>query len=485
MSTAENIMIATETGTRASASVRALFDAQRADFLASVPPPLEQRRHDLKRLGEAIRRDADTLAAAISADFGHRSRHETEIAEVFPALSAIRETMRHLPRWMRPRAVPAGLEFMPGKARILCQPLGVVGIISPWNYPFQLAVVPLVAALAAGNRVMVKPSELTPRTSDFMAALFSELFPATQVATVTGGAEIGQAFSQLPFDHLFFTGSTSVGRQVMRAASDNLTPVTLELGGKSPAIISDDADLANAAGGIIHGKLLNAGQTCIAPDYVLLPQSRLEDFVALIERTIRKFYPALGANPDYSAIIDGRHYQRLTQYVAEAKTAGARVIEINSAAEALPASARKLAPTLVIDPDDNLAVMREEIFGPVLPIKSYRRIDEAIDYVNRHPRPLALYYFGADAATRDRVLARTVSGGVTVNGTLIHFAVENLPFGGVGASGMGAYHGETGFLTFSHRKSVFFQGRISAAPLLRPPFGRIADLAIRVLRSRF
>lgn len=485
MSIAENISITATASAAADADMRALFDAQRADFGASEPPSLERRRRDLQRLGDAIRREADALAAAISADFGHRSRHETEIADVFPVLSAIRETVRHLPRWMRPQAVAPSIEFMPGKARILSQPLGVVGIISPWNYPFQLAIVPLVAALAAGNRVIVKPSELTPRTSDFLFSLLARLFPATQVATVTGDAEIGQAFCRLPFDHLFFTGSTAVGRQVMRAASDNLTPVTLELGGKSPAIIADDADLANAAAGIVHGKLLNAGQTCIAPDYALLPQDRMEEFVELVQRTVRKFYPRLGANPDYTTIVNERHYRRLAGYVAEARNAGARVIEINPAAEDLPAAERKLPPTLVIEPDETLAVMREEVFGPVLPIMTYRRIDEAIDYVNRHPHPLALYYFGTGAANRDRVLTRTTSGGVTVNGTLLHFAVEKLPFGGVGASGMGAYHGETGFQTFSHRKGVFLQSRFSGTSLLQPPFGRLADLVIGILRSRF
>ncbi len=461
--------------------MRSIFDAQREAFLRAGAPSLQERRADLKKLAAAIGRSGERLTAAISADFGHRSRHETELGELFPAQSAIRHTLRHLTRWMQPKRVAVGLELLPAGARVLYQPVGVVGIISPWNYPFNLAIVPLVAALAAGNRVMLKPSELTPRTSDLIAELLAGVFPIEQVATIVGGPETGQAFARLPFDHLFYTGSTSVGRLVMQAAADNLTPVTLELGGKSPCIVGEDAALARAAESIVHGKLLNAGQTCIAPDYVLLPRQRLDDFVSLLTETVRKFYPTLAQNPDYTSIINERHYGRLAQYVAEAKAKGVRVIEINPANDALPPQSRKLPPTLLIEPGDDLSVMREEIFGPVLPIKTYGSLDEAIDYVNRHPRPLALYYFGADGAKRDDVLRRTVSGGATVNGTLFHFAAENLPFGGVGPSGIGAYHGEFGFQTFSHRKGVFLQSRLSGARLLYPPFGRLTDLMLKVL----
>jgi len=465
-----------------SADMRGIFDAQRAAFLRAGPPPLQERRAALKRLAEAIGRGTDHLAAAISADFGNRSRHETELGEVVPAQSAIRHTLRHLGRWMRPKRVSVGLELMPAGARILHQPVGVVGIISPWNYPFNLAIVPLVAALAAGNRVMLKPSELTPRTSNFLAELLADLFPAEQVATVIGGSETGQAFARLPFDHLLYTGSTAIGRLVMQAAAENLTPVTLELGGKSPCIVGEDATLPSAVESIVYGKLLNAGQTCIAPDYVLLPERMLDEFVGLTTATVEKFYPTLAANPDYTSIVDDRHYRRIAQYVGEAKASGARVVEINPARETLAAETRRLAPTLVIEPPDDLALMREEIFGPVLPIKTYRGLDQAIDYVNRHPRPLALYYFGADGGKRDEVLRRTVSGGVSVNTTLFHFAAENLPFGGVGPSGIGAYHGEFGFQTFSHRKGVFLQSRLNAARLLYPPFGLLTDWMLRILK---
>ena len=468
----------------AHAKMRAILDTQRAAFLRAGAPSLEERRADLAKLVDAIRRNSARLADAIAADFGNRSRHETELAEIFPVLSAARHARKHLPGWMRPKRVPVGAEFMPASARILYQPVGVVGIIAPWNYPFNLAVVPLIAALAAGNRVMLKPSELTPRTADFLAEFLAGVFPFERVATIVGGPDVGAAFARLPFDHLLYTGSTAVGRLVMQAAAENLTPVTLELGGKSPCLIGEDAALPSAVESIVHGKLLNAGQTCIAPDYVLLPEQRLDAFIALTEQTVQKFYPTLKVNPDYTSIVNERHYRRVAQYVAEAKASGARVVEINPGHEALPAETRKLPPTLVIEPGDNLAVMREEIFGPVLPVKTYRALSEAIDYVNRHPRPLALYYFGVDPGKRDEVLRQTISGGASVNATLFHFAVENLPFGGVGPSGIGAYHGEFGFQTFSHRKGVFLQSRLNGAALLRPPFGKLTDVMLKLLIKR-
>jgi coniferyl-aldehyde dehydrogenase len=465
-----------------SSTMRDVFDAQRAAFLRAGAPSLQERRTDLTRLADAIGSNAGRLAEAISADFGNRSRHETELGEIVPAQSAIRHTLRHLARWMQPKRVSVGLELMPATARILYQPVGVVGIISPWNYPFNLAIVPLVAALAAGNRVMLKPSELTPRTSDFLAEFLAGLFPSDKVATIVGGPDIGQAFARLPFDHLLYTGSTTVGRLVMQAAAENLTPVTLELGGKSPCILGEDAALPSAVESIVYGKLLNAGQTCIAPDYVLVPERNLDEFVKLAVDTTEKFYPKLAGNPDYTSIINDRHYHRVAQYVAEAKASGTRVVEINPRQETLPAETRKMPPTLVIEPGEDLALMREEIFGPVLPIKTYRGLDQAIDYVNSHPRPLALYYFGADAANRDTVLRKTISGGASVNTTLFHFVAENLPFGGIGPSGIGAYHGEFGFQTFSHRKGVFLQSRLSGARFLYPPFGRITNLMLKFLR---
>jgi coniferyl-aldehyde dehydrogenase len=464
--------------------LQAILAQQRAAFERAGAPALEERRADLVRLRDAIKHNHGRLADAISADFGNRSPHETEIAEIFPVLAAIRHTLRHLAGWMRSKRVSVSLELMPASARILYQPVGVVGIISPWNYPFQLAIMPLLAALAAGNRAMLKPSELTPRTSDFLAEFLAGLFPRDKVATIVGGPDVGAAFSRLPFDHLFYTGSTAVGRLVMQAAAENLTPVTLELGGKSPCIIGEDAVLTSTVESIVYGKLLNAGQTCIAPDYVMLPESRRDEFIRLAGETVKKLYPTLGGNPDYTSIVNERHYRRILSYVEDAKAKGANVIELNPAHEPLAPAARKLAPTLVIEPADELAVMREEIFGPVLPVKTYQKLDDAIDYVNRHPRPLALYYFGTDTAKRDEVLRRTISGGASVNETLFHIIVEDLPFGGIGASGMGAYHGEFGFQTFSHRKGVFLQSRHNGARFLRPPFGWVTNLLLKVLRSR-
>jgi coniferyl-aldehyde dehydrogenase len=463
------------------AKMRVALETQRAAFLRAGAPSLAERRTDLARLAGAIRTESRRIADVISADFGHRSRHETELTEIFPVLSAIRHARAHLRRWMRPKRMPVGIELLPARAAILHQPVGVVGIISPWNYPLHLAIMPLIAALAAGNRVMLKPSELAPRTAEFLAEFLAGLFPFEKVATIIGGADAGAAFSRLPFDHLFYTGSTAVGRLVMQAAAENLTPVTLELGGKSPCIVGEDASLPAAVESIVYGKLLNAGQTCIAPDYVLLPARQLNTFVDLAVQTVQKFYPTLKDNADYSSMINERHYGRLAQCVAEARASGARVIEINPASEALPPGARKLPPTLVIEPGDELAIMREEIFGPVLPIKTYSWLDEAIDYVNRRPRPLALYYFGADANKRDQVLRKTISGGAAVNTTLFQVAAESLPFGGIGASGIGAYHGEFGFQTFSHRKGVLLQSRLNASRFLYPPFGRVAELMLRFL----
>jgi len=461
-----------------------ILNLQRAAFLRDGAPSLDERRDDLNRLVAAIKDAANDIAVIISADFGSRSAHETIVADIWPVLAGARSTIKHLSGWMKPKSVGVGIELLPGRGHVLYQPLGVVGIISPWNYPFQLAIAPLVAALAAGNRVMLKPSELTPRTSAFLTGFLAKLFPEEKVATVLGGPEVGAEFSSLPFDHLFYTGSTEIGRRVMRAAADNLTPVTLELGGKSPCIIGADADLAAATRSIAFGKFLNAGQTCIAPDYALVPKLKLDDFVAGIEAAIRRLYPTLKANPDYTSIIDARHYARISRLVDEAREHGARVLEINPAAEQLTPEARKLAPTLVIEPPADLAVMREEIFGPVLPIVTYDTLDDAIAFVNARPRPLALYYFGTSAADRDRVLARTTSGGASVNDTLLHVAAENLPFGGVGASGIGAYHGEAGFRTFSHAKSVFLQNRFNAAGILHPPYGRAADFLRRFLLGR-
>ena len=362
------------------------------------------------------------------------------------------------------------------------QPLGVVGVISPWNYPVQLALLPAVAALAAGNRVLLKPSELTPRTSALLERLANDRFAADEFAVVMGGPEVGEAFARLPFDHLFFTGSTAVGRKIALAAADNLTPVTLELGGKSPALVHADADINALAPRLVAGKLLNAGQTCIAPDYVLAPAGRVDAICEALARTVATLYPTLEASPDYTSIVNDRHYARLVALIDDASRKGARIIRLNPGNELLPERTRKLAPTLLVGVRDDMAAMHEEIFGPVLPIESYATLDEAIARINARPRPLALYAFGGDARARERVLRETVAGGVTLDDTLWHFCSEELPFGGVGASGIGAYHGERGFRTFTHEKPVFAQPRVALTGLLYPPYGRRFEAILRLLR---
>ncbi|MEI8326725.1 MAG: coniferyl aldehyde dehydrogenase [Betaproteobacteria bacterium] len=455
--------------------MKTLFDLQRAAFAKDSFPDLAVRLDRLARLKALMVEHEEAMAQAISADFGQRSRHETLIAESFIVLSDIGHTQKHLKRWMKPRRVATALHFLPGSSRIIPQPLGVVGIISPWNYPLQLAIVPTVAALAAGNRVMIKPSELTPRFSDLLGEILAQRFANDECAVVTGDAEIARAFSALPFDHLFFTGSTAVGRHVGVAAAANLTPVTLELGGKSPTIVGADADLAKVAKKLAAGKLLNAGQTCIAPDYVLLPRASLAPFATAYAQAVSQLYPTLEANPDYTSIVNGRHFARITGLVDDARAKGAQVVEINPANEAAAPGSRKLRPTLLLEVNDGMSAMQEEIFGPVLPLLGYDTLDDAIAYVNAHPRPLALYYFGNNRGDTDRVLHETISGGVTINDALLHIVQANLPFGGVGPSGSGAYHGDYGFKLFTKEKPVFIQSRLSGSSLLFPPYGKFTE----------
>jgi coniferyl-aldehyde dehydrogenase len=462
--------------------LRTTLDAQRAAYLRDGAPTAAQRKQTLGRLRQLLIDHQHQVADAIDQDFGHRSRHETLLGETFLTVESIKHTIRHLNRWMQPERRRVPLQYWPARAQLIYQPLGVVGVISPWNYPVSLALTPAAAALAAGNRVMLKPSEYTPATSALLARLLGHAFPAEQVAVVTGDADIGAAFATLPFDHLLFTGGTATGRLIMRAASENLVPVTLELGGKSPALIDTGYPLERAARSIARGKLFNAGQTCIAPDYVLVPAADAERFATLYAAEVNRLYPALIENPDYTAVINQRHYDRLRAVVADARGKGARVIEINPAREDMAAqSGRKLAPTLLLGVTDDMTAMQEEIFGPLLPVKTYRDLDEAVAFINSRPRPLALYYFGSNASRQRKVLAHTTAGGVTINDTLLHYLQEDLPFGGIGPSGMGAYHGRDGFLTFSHRKSVLRQARFNSSALIRPPYGKFIERVIALL----
>ncbi len=450
----------------------------------SSVPTYEERIASLDKLERALLKRKDAIAKAIAGDFGHRSKHETFVADVFVVLGSIKHTRAHLRDWMEPEDRETSFVFMPATCQVVYQPIGVVGIISPWNYPVQLALGPLVAALAAGDRAMIKPSELVPETAALLKDLIAETFPADQVTVITGGAEVGEAFAKLPFDHLVFTGSTRVGKLVMRAASENLVPVTLELGGKSPTIVGPDFNVRVAAERIMAGKAFNAGQTCVAPDYVLVPAAKRDAFVDACKAAMAKMYPALEKNPDYTSIVNDKHYARVRAYVDDAKTRGAKVVELNPAGETLDPSTRKMAPTLVLDPTDEMLCMQEEIFGPVMPVRTYEKLDEAIAYVNEHPRPLALYCFSNDGGTVDRVLSETIAGGVTINETMLHVAQEDLPFGGVGPSGMGHYHAREGFETLSKKKPIFRQSRINTTGLLRPPYGKTADRLMRILLGK-
>ncbi|PHV12935.1 coniferyl aldehyde dehydrogenase [Chitinimonas sp. BJB300] len=452
-----------------------LYARQREAFVADPFPAAEVRRSRLGRLKRVLLKHQDALAKAISADFGHRSVHETRLLELFPSIAGIKHTSRKLTRWMKPRRRGVSIWFMPASNTVIPQPLGVVGIIVPWNYPLFLSIGPLTAALAAGNRAVVKISEYTPRFGEALRLALAEAFDEREVAVLNGGAEVAQTFCSYAWDHLLFTGSTNVGKHVMRAAADNLTPVTLELGGKSPCIVHPDFPIATAAERILHGKCLNAGQTCVAPDYVYVPEGKEAEFIAAAKAVVAKWYPTPGQNPDYTAVINGRHLARLQGYLRDAEEKGAKVQALAS----VDAASGKLAPTVVLGVNDQMTIMQEEIFGPILPVLTYRTLDEPIDYINAHPRPLALYYFDYDNQRIGRMLAATISGGVGINETVMHVGQDDLPFGGVGASGMGHYHGHEGFETFSKLKPVFVQSRLNGIWMMRPPYG---SLVARLLK---
>lgn len=460
-------------------SLSATLSQMKAAHRKAGAPDYETRINYLNALEKMLVSNQDRICEAIDKDFGGRSRHESLVAEVYLTVTSIRHLREHLHEWMATEEREVAWTFLPGRAEVMWQPLGVIGVIAPWNYPIQLALAPLAAALAAGNRALLKPSELVPETSELLRQMIAETFTPDHVAVVTGGSDVAEEFSKLPFDHLLFTGSTRVGKAVMRAAAENLTPVTLELGGKSPAMVGETFPIDVAADRILSGKLFNAGQTCIAPDYVLLPSAKVEAFVAQAKRAVAKLYPALSGNSDYTAIVNDRHHQRLLGYLADATTKGAKVIPL--ADETLSDSSRKIVPTIVVDAPEDALIMQEEIFGPLLPIKTYSTLGEAIAYVNDHPRPLALYCFDYDSVSVSRVLRETISGGVTVNDTMLQFAQEDLPFGGVGASGMGHYHGREGFETFSKKKPVFYQARVNAVGAMRPPFGKALDFFLKMM----
>jgi acyl-CoA reductase-like NAD-dependent aldehyde dehydrogenase len=468
---------------QSAASLREAFERQRRARDTLPPPSHPDRIAALEALERLLAESTAELCSAVDADFEGRAEQETRLLEIFPSLEAARHARRHLRAWMKPRRHATSKWFVPGRSRVVPQALGVVGIVVPWNYPIYLALGPVVSALAAGNRILVKMSEAAPRTGELLARLIGERFDPALIAVINGAPELAREFVALPFDHLLFTGSTAVGREVMRAAAENLTPVTLELGGKSPALVGRGIDAAQAAAKIMFGKCLNAGQTCIAPDYALVPEDRVEDFIAGARAAVARMYPALAGHPQYTAIVNERHRKRLRGWIDAARNAGARIEEINPAREDLSASP-KVAPHLVIGAPEGSPLMREEIFGPVLPVVGYRELGDAIAYVNARPRPLALYVFDHDEPAVDRVLRETVSGGATVNETILHIAQEDLPFGGVGPSGMGEYHGRAGFDTFSKKKAVFYQPRLNLLGLFRPPYGARFERLMKLLSRR-
>jgi len=460
--------------------VQAGFDLLKAAWRAQERPlTLGQRLSLLDKLADWIITNQQAVCDAIDADFGGRSSHETLMAEVWFCVTGIRHTQKHLKQWMRPQRKGVYWVLLPATARVHRQPLGVVGIISPWNYPFQLAVAPLVAAVSAGNRVYLKPSELTPHTSELLARMIGEVFDEDHVTTVLGGADVGAAFSSLPFDHLFFTGSTRVGRLVMQSAAKHLTPVTLELGGKSPALVHPSFDVKTAAERIAYGKLLNAGQTCIAPDYALVGADRVQPFIDALKQVVVARYPKLADNPDYTAIVNEQHRARIQGLLSDAESKGATLHWLHP--EQAPEGSGKLGPVVVTGVTEDMEILQEEIFGPVLPIVAIDSVEQGIDYINDHPRPLAMYLFDSDRTRADAVLERTTAGGVTVNDTILHIANEELPFGGVGPSGMGAYHGEAGFLTFTHQKSVFYQASLNGGFLIQPPYGKAVEALMKLV----
>jgi coniferyl-aldehyde dehydrogenase len=458
--------------------LHAQIELMKQTQLRNGPPSAMLRKDRIDRAIKLLHTHKEALADAMSADYGNRSRQQSLLADILAPIESLRHNHQHLDAWMSP---PPVLEPVPGvRATVEFQPLGVVGIISPWNFPLVLAFGPLASALAAGNRAILKPSELTPRTSALVAELIARYFDSEEVTTVLGGAETGAMFSTQPFDHLVFTGSIQVAHHVMRAAADNLVPVTLELGGMSPVLVGRDADLKQVAERVLTVKTFNAGQICLAPDYVLIPSAQVDAFIDHARAAVAQMYPRMRDNPDYTSMVNTRGFERQLALVDDAHKRGARIVSLAPAGEDLSDPViRKMAPTLVLGATDTMRAMQEEIFGPVLPVVAYDTLDQAIAYINARARPLALYHFSGDAGEQAQVGTATTSGALVINDAMTHVFFDALPFGGVGASGMGRYHGEYGFETLSHIKPVVLQSAGGEANLLmRAPYGPAAEAII-------
>ena len=461
-----------------------ILEKQKKAHLTEGSLSVETRKEWIDRCIALLIKYQNEIAEAISEDFGHRSTESSLLADVAGSIGSLKSAKENIKKWVKPekrKVTPSILGLLGAKLRLEYQPLGTVGVISPWNFPVTLTFGPLGSIFAAGNRAMIKPSEFTPKTSELMKKMFEEAFSEEEVAVFTGGPDLGEAFSSLPFDHLLFTGATSIAKHVMRAASENLVPVTLELGGKSPVIISKKSNFEVSVNRVMAGKTMNAGQICLAPDYVFIPKDKKEEFISQSKKVVTDMYPSLKDNPDYTSVINQRHYDRLQGYVEEAKEKGFEVIEINPSNEDFSQQAHhKIPPTLIVDPDDSLSVMKEEIFGPILSVKTYDSIKDTVDYINSKDRPLGLYYFGDDKEEMQNVLENTTSGGVTINDVVFHVGQDNAPFGGVGPSGTGSYHGVEGFKNFSHTKTIYTQSKFDGLfGLFRPPFGSKAKSAIK------
>jgi len=458
--------------------VTQILENQKAAFLSDPYPSEKLRKQQLIALKKALLKHKEKLVKAIEADFGSRSTDESLIADIMPVVMSIDHAMKNLRNWMKPEKRKVTLMFQPAKNRIFYQPLGVIGIMSPWNYPVLLSLGPLVASIAAGNRAIIKPSEFTPYANRVISEILSDAFSNDEVSMVTGDAELAADFSGLPFDHLLFTGSTEVGKLVMASAAKNLTPVTLELGGKSPAIIAPDVSAEFAVTRMLYGKCLNAGQTCVAPDYVLCPEAMLADLIESFKQQFKLLYPDIG-NGDYTSVINDPQHQRLQNWLKDAIDKGAEIISIGDVAGELP---RLMPLQLILNSNETMSVMQQEIFGPLLPIVTYKNIDEAVAFVNTKSRPLALYLFTKDKNLETRILTHTHAGGVCINDTASHVIQDDLPFGGVGSSGMGKYHAIEGFKTFSAAKSVLKKGVFYTASAAFPPYGKfIHKLIYRML----
>ncbi len=461
--------------------MESVLKLQKKLHIEEGPASIELRKDRLNRCIKMIKEYSDEIIDALQKDFGNRDPKSSFLTEIASTIGVLEHAIKNVDKWTKDEKRPSNVDrpffirmlmgLLGSKSYIKYQPLGTVGVISPWNFPVNLILAPLGGIFAAGNRAMIKPSELTPATSEVTKKMFEAYFDKSEAAVFTGDAEVGAAFSALPFDHLLFTGGTQIGKKVMKAASDNLVPVTLELGGKSPVIVDENADLSEVAKKVMRGKTMNAGQICLAPDYLMLPKGKSGEFAEASNKAVSEMFADLKYNEDYTSVINERHYERINELVSDAKEKGAEVIQINPADEDFEQQElHKIPPTLVLNPTDEMKIMQEEIFGPVLPVKEYEDFDETVNYVNSKDRPLGLYLFSKDKSKEKKVLDNTTSGGVTLNDVIWHIGQEELPFGGVGPSGTGSYHGHDGFKEFSHAKAVYKQFSADLMAQMMPPY---------------